>query len=322
MLTRDDGGMRKPRPLGAPLAASGFTYAEARAAGVAHDRLYRRDLQRPFRGVRTVDADLDDHLSLCRAYGARMVEGQFFSHDSSALLHGLPIRRRRQPDAVHVSVFAPQKPPQMRGVVPHELQPAGHRITWVHGLPCLSPQDTWAQLSARLDLASLVAIGDFIVGGDEAYSGIPSSTAVVDLERAVHRHGRRRGVRELRRALELVRSNSLSPQESRLRVELIQAGLPEPHLNHRVFAEGQFVAMVDLAYPDQRVAIEYLGDHHRTQRKTYEEDMTRRERLAHAGWNTIFLTSADVAPRSSRAVLYVRRALLRSTAPARFGIES
>jgi very-short-patch-repair endonuclease len=266
--------------------------------------------------VRTVDADLDDHLALCRAYGARMTGGQYFSHGSAALLHGLPLRRRQRPAAVHVSVFAPQKPPQMRGVVPHELQSTGHRITWAHGLPCISPQDTWAQLSARLDLASLVAIGDFIIGGDEAYSGVPSPTTVADLERAVHRHGRRRGVRELRRALELVRSNSLSPQESRLRVELVQAGLPEPRLNHRVFAGDDFVAMVDLAYPDQRVAIEYLGDHHRTQRETYEEDMTRRELLAYAGWNTIFLTSADVAPRSSRAVMYVRRALLRSTAPA------
>ncbi len=305
--------MREPRPLGVPLAASGFTVRDARAAGVRRDRLYQRDLQRPFRGVRAIDADLHDHVALCQAYAARMCDGQYFSHASAALLHGLPLPFWHPPRGVHVSVFAPRKPPKMRGVISHELHSTGHRVGWARGLPCISPEDTWAQLSGELDLASLVAIGDFIVGGDEAYSGIPSASTIHDLMRAVRHHGRRRGVRDLRRAIELVRIGSLSPQESRLRVELLGAGLPEPHLNHKVFDSGRFVAMVDLAYPEHRVAIEYLGDHHRTQRELYEDDMARRERLAAAGWDALFVTSADVAPRSTRAVLHTRRALLRSS---------
>jgi len=299
-----------------PLTAfttSGFTYADARASGVGRSRLRGRDLQRPFRGVRTIGVDLSSQHDLCRAYAARMREGEYFSHESSAVLHGLPIPSVRDPRSVHVSVFAPRKPPKMRGVISHELTPAGHRVTAVDGLPCISPEDTWAQLSGRLDVPGLVAIGDFLVTGDEPYSGIRSSLDRIDLERALRHHGRSRGVRNLRLALELVRYGSLSPQESRLRVAMVQGGLPEPELNFRVLDEGRFIAMVDLAYPRRRLAIEYLGDHHRTDRVVFQSDIRRRERLAEAGWNALYITSSELSGPAPGAVSHIRRALARST---------
>jgi very-short-patch-repair endonuclease len=70
--------------------------------------------------------------------------------------------------------------------------------------------------------------------------------------------------------------------------------------------------MVDLAFPERRVAVEYQGDHHRTDRALYQQDIYRRERLAAAGWETVFVTSADLAPPIPRAILTVRRALARS----------
>ncbi|GAB3586083.1 hypothetical protein GCM10027406_35450 [Leifsonia lichenia] len=205
----------------------------------------------------------------------------------------------------------------MRGVVSHELAATGHRVVRAQGLPCIAPEDVWAQLSGRLAIPDLVVIGDLLVTGDEPYSGIPSSLSRNDLERAVRHHGRRRGVRNLRQALELVRFGSLSPQESRLRVAIVQAGLPEPELNFRVRdGAGRFVAMVDLAYPAKRVAIEYLGDIHRTDRELYQSDIARRERLSEAGWTPIFLTSADLHPVHPRAVATLRAALSRNRAQA------
>lgn len=294
------------------LPATGFTYAQGRAAGLTRHRLYRADLQRPFRGVRTIEADLDDHTALCRAYATREHAGDVFSHTTAALLHGLPLPPQHLPAKVHVAVFAPRKPSRVAGIVGHELRAAGHRIVTIGGLRCLSAEDTWAQLSSILRVEDLVVIGDYLVTGDEPYSGRPSPWTHDHLLAALKRHGRRPGVRNLRLALELVRFGSLSPQESRLRLELVAAGLPEPALNHRVVHRGAFVAMVDLAYPDNRVAVEYLGDHHRTDRAVYQQDIYRRERLAAAGWDTVFVTSADLAPPIPRAVLSVRRALSRS----------
>lgn len=290
----------------------GFTVGEAYAQGFARRRLYRDDLQRPYRGVRTVGADLLDHRARCRAYHARMRPGDVFSHHSAAILHGFPLRNALVPDHIHVAVFTPHKPPQMSEVVGHELRAAGHRVVNVDGLPVIAAEDAWAQLSASIPLADLVVIGDWLVTGEEPHSHTPSGWTKNDLERALRHHGRRPGVRVLREALELTRYGSLSPQETRLRLELIGAGLPEPALNHHVFDRGTRIAMVDLAYPERRLAVEYLGDQHRTDTAVYREDIHRRERLRAAGWDVVFLTADDLRPPVPRAILLVRRAYARS----------
>ncbi|WP_374008571.1 hypothetical protein [Leifsonia sp. LS-T14] len=291
------------------LALDGFTLAQGLAAGISRHRLYRADVQRPFHGVRTVGAELHDHLALCRAYAAREHDGDAFSHFSAAIIHRLPLPRHFAPHGIDVAVFAPRKPSRVRGVIPHELRPAGHRVVDVGGLRCMSAQDTWAQLSGQISLTDLIVMGDYLLTGDEPYSGKPSPWTRADLEAACRRHGRRPGVRNLRLALERIRYGSLSPQESRLRVELVDAGLPEPELNLRISEGGTFIAMVDLAYPEHRVAVEYLGDHHRTDDETYQADIRRRERLMSVGWNVVFVTAADLRGPVPRAVLTVRRAL-------------
>ncbi|MFF2050375.1 hypothetical protein ACFVU2_02135 [Leifsonia sp. NPDC058194] len=293
------------------LDRTGFSVRRGTQAGLTRRQLDGRRLQRPFRGLRTEGQDLDDHATRCRAYAALDRHGHAFSHHSAAVLHGFPLKHGpAQP--IHVSVFAPRKPPQMAGVVGHELRAAGHRVVEVDGLRVVAAEDTWAQLSSTLPLTDLVVIGDWLITGDEPYSGAPSRWERSDLERAVRHHGRRPGIRVLRQALDAVRYGSLSPQESRLRLELTAAGLPQPALNHRVTHEGRRVAMVDLAYPDRRLAIEYLGDHHRTDQDAYREDIHRRERLIGAGWEVVFLTAADLSGPVPRAILTVRRAYARS----------
>jgi len=293
----------------AAFSPDGFTVAQASVAGVSRHRLYRTDLDRPFHGVRTIGADLADHRVLCRAYASREHTGDVFSHFSAAILQGLPLPRHYRPGGIDVAVFAPRKPSRVRGVIPHELRPAGHRVVEVDGLRCMSAPDAWAQVSRGIGLTDLIVMGDFLLTGSQPYSGVPSPWTRADLEAAVRRHGRRPGVQNLRLALDRIRYGSLSPQESRLRVELVDAGLPEPALNLRVVHRGTFIAMVDLAYPDHKLAVEYLGDHHRTDDAVYQEDIYRRERLMSAGWNVVFVTAADVRGPIPRAVLSVRRAL-------------
>ncbi len=175
----------------------------------------------------------------------------------------------------------------------------------------IEPEDVWAQLSASLSVADLVAIGDTLITGTEPFDGVPPVSDAARLADAVRRHGRRRGVRSLRLALERIRYGSLSPQESRLRVALMDAGLPEPVLNFPIEEHGRRTAMIDLAYPDERVAIEYLGDHHRTEKSTYRADIHRRERLVERGWSVVFVTAADDL---HHVTIRVRR-LLHRTSP-------
>lgn len=290
----------------------GFTLAAGLAGGYSRRQLYGDRVQRPFRGVRTVDVDLEVHQARCRAYAALQRDGHIFSHHSAAALHGFPLRWSVQPENLHVAVFAPRKPPRMAGVIGHELRPAGHRVVELDGMTVVAAEDAWAQLSSCLPLDDLVVIGDWLVTGDQPHSGTPTGFTLDRIEAALRHHGRRPGVRTLRQAFELVRYGSLSPQETRLRLELVRSGLPEPALNHHVHHGDRRIAMVDLAYPDRRLAVEYLGDHHRTDAAVYREDIYRRERLTAAGWDVVFLTKEDLAGPTPRASLLVRRAYARA----------
>ncbi|MGN7799743.1 hypothetical protein [Leifsonia sp. 22587] len=281
------------------------------AHGTSRRQVYGTRMHRPFHGMRT-EAPPEDHLAQCRAASVVLPPYSLFSHRSAAMIHGLPLPIWALPEKVEVAVFEPNRPPRLRGVRAHQLTADEHRWSVVDGLRVVSAHDTWAQLSSLLPVPDLVAIGDYLITGDEPYSGLTPPATRADLDAAVHRHGRRRGVTALRQALERVRYGSLSPQESRLRVALEDAGLPSPELNHVVHSsvDGRREAMIDLAYPDAHVAIEYLGDHHRSDPDTYRHDIRRRERLIELGWDVIFVTAAD--PFDAVA-LRVRRALRRSS---------
>jgi very-short-patch-repair endonuclease len=93
-------------------------------------------------------------------------------------------------------------------------------------------------------------------------------------------------------ALRLMEPLSESPMETRLRSLMVNAGLPRPTAQHVVRDEtGAFVARVDLAYPLQRVAIEYDGALHWEQRR---DDDRRRDRLRALGWVVIVVSAADL----------------------------
>ncbi len=242
---------------------------------------------------------------------------EHFSHESGALLHGLPLPLRTDTRTVHTTVLKPARAPRLAGVCSHEMDDVGQATTSACGLRVFSPEECWAQLRSTLPVRDLVVVGDYLVTGTEPYSGDPPPSSMPALEAVVERLGRRRGVRGLREALQLVRYGSLSPQETRLRLAMISAGLPEPELNYRVVVGDRVAAMIDLAYPSLQVAIEYLGDHHRTDRDTYDNDIQRREFLVEAGWSVVFVTSTDLHSRRE-ALLRRIRAAMSSSRPGLF----
>jgi hypothetical protein len=75
-----------------------------------------------------------------------------------------------------------------------------------------------------------------------------------------------------------------SPKESWLRLILIDAGLPRPTTQIRV-TDGRIVAYLDMGWEQPMVALEYDGDHHRTDRRQYVSD-----RL---GWRVIKVIKED-----------------------------
>ena len=91
----------------------------------------------------------------------------------------------------------------------------------------------------------------------------------------------------------LVDGRSESPPESWVRLSCALAGLPAPVLQLEVVEDGAWLARVDLAWPDQRLIVEYDGEYHLDGRQIAEDDV-RLAALVAAGWHVIRLSAADL----------------------------
>ena len=100
------------------------------------------------------------------------------------------------------------------------------------------------------------------------------------------------GWSKLKEASALARENVASPQETRLRLALVRAGLPEPVVAHPVWIERFGVHIhPDLAYPFAKIAIEYEGRHHFELTEQVLKDTDRYYELGRLGWEVIRVTA-------------------------------
>src|SRR5688572_18937929 len=121
-----------------------------------------------------------------------------------------------------------------------------------------------------------------------------------------------RGCRRAREAAARADGLAESPQETRLRLVLLASALPPPVAQHTVRdVDGRFVARVDFAWPEQRLAVEYQGAWH-GQLQNVVRDRTRLNRLTAAGWRVVFVTAADMR-RPAQLLTRIAAALATST---------
>lgn len=117
---------------------------------------------------------------------------------------------------------------------------------------------------------------------------------IADVELLAERYRGRRGIRQAREALELVDPGAESPRETSLRLLIIRAGFPKPQTQIPVYNEyGVLIAEVDMGYEALKIAFEYEGDHHRTDRRQFTKDIRRHEALIELGWIVIRVTAED-----------------------------
>lgn len=106
----------------------------------------------------------------------------------------------------------------------------------------------------------------------------------------------RRGFRRASDLLELVSGDAESPRESRLRLLVVGAGFPLPAVQHPVRdLDGRLVWRLDLAWPDQRIALEYDGyEAHDGRFGHVHLDEARDEDLRRRGWIVLRVRAADL----------------------------
>ena len=90
---------------------------------------------------------------------------------------------------------------------------------------------------------------------------------------------------------------------------LIDSDLPPPAYEYEVRDGGRFLARVDLAYPKLCLAIECDSVRFHLNRRSFEADPRRKNRLTNAGWRVLTFTWSDYADRPADLVATVRAAL-------------
>ncbi len=297
--------MPRPPALPSELPAI-FSVAQALAAGATPSGLCSRTLRTPFHGVRaTEDAPpACDLVSRCMEYLPRLKSWQFFSHETALALLGAPMPEWPYRPGIHVSAHRPQREPRVVGVRGHRLQvrqPAA--LVVGRGLPVEHPVRAWRQTAALWRLDDLVAAADFLISGSEPL------TATQQLAEEIEAMGDTRA-RVLQRALLHVRSGVRSPRETRLRLLLGRAGLPEAHTGWVLRDDGGgFVAELDLAYLRWRVGVEYDGRVHAESTEQFRKDADRWDRIRAHGWQHVRILDHHLHGSGSAAIAKVAAAL-------------
>lgn len=278
---------RTPSPLPEPARFGLFETARTKTA-VDPNRFRRGDLVAVTRGVRMSAVHSDDLLLRIAAFGLVLRSGQFLSHTTAALVWGMPLpwRHEMHEAPVHVTTVGSGAVMRRRGVVGHRQVSEHASIRLVRGVRVSDPVSTWYACRSLLSVADLIVLGDHVVG--------PARLATVDHLRAACRTGDR-GVGVASGALARIRPGSESAMETRVRLVVVDSGFPEPELNIDVRdGEGRFLGRADMAWPEFQIALEYDGDHHRTDRDTFHGDRRRGNGFAVNGWIVIHVTSTDV----------------------------
>lgn len=274
-----------------------FTRAEAVRAGMKLSELLGPNHVRLLHGVYLSSAvPITPRI---RALAALRISdaGSWVSHHTAGALWGswMP-----ETSDIHVCAPNPNRRSIRRGIHAHRAR-AHARPVKLRGVWLSRPVDVFLDLAAlHTDLIDLIAAGDALVKA--------TTTEPEDLMQAAATWSGR-GAKLARRAARYVRKGVDSVQETRLRMLLVLAGLPEPTVNAITrFDNGDWKWRFDLSYPELKILIEYDGKHHEEspQRRL---DRLRREALEREGWLVVVVTRDDMYTEPADVLGRVRDAL-------------
>ena len=179
-------------------------------------------------------------------------------------------------------VHTNRRPPAGLLVHADELAPGETQL--IDGMPVTTAARTGFDIGRHTPLTAAVQRIDALMNATDV--------KLVDIEAVIVGHPGARGLRQLRRTLDLVDGGAESPYESLTRLLLVQAGFPRPETQIPVFDEyGFVVARIDMGWRKWRVGVDFEGAQHWTDSKQRTRDVERYGRLPELGWTDIRLTS-------------------------------
>jgi hypothetical protein len=275
-----------------------FSRAQARAAGIRLREILGPEFHRIL-----YDSYVSATVPITTRLRARAaldisVPGSYISHQTAAELWGGLV-----PACSDVHVTVPGEAPRTRrqGIKAHSTR-GSTKTSTLQGLAIASPTQTFLDLACSLDLVELVVLGDSLV---KAKRVTPEDLVAAASEWVGN------GVVRARRAARFARKGVDSPKETRLRMLLVLAGLPEPTVNVIIRnPDGSWRMRFDLSYPGLKLIIEYDGRQHAENSGQWRRDLSRREELDGLGWRLIVVTSDDLRDAPEAVLNRVRDALI------------
>ncbi|RRO12940.1 DUF559 domain-containing protein [Saccharopolyspora rhizosphaerae] len=273
-----------------------FTRAQALAQGISDHKLAKY-FTRVLQGVYTVRDAVVIHQLRCRAAAMTLPANAVITGRSAATLLGADLAGPHDPVEVLVSDHKYMNRrfglrAWARTCTDDELVP------W-HGIRLARMTRAAFDVLARHTLRFAVANCDAMLR-----AGLVDETSLHEFIAERHYYG----YRKAHRALALVDARAESIPESVLRVELVRAGLtPTPQVE--VFdLEGNVVARPDLAFEEEKVAVEHDGNWH-ARPEQRAKDEVRRQRLRECGWTVVVVTRDDLCGTPGAVVNQVKKAL-------------
>jgi very-short-patch-repair endonuclease len=227
------------------------------------------------------DARLNrDHELACRGALARLPPATVIAGPSAAFLHGVK-HAAGYTDDVHVITSPTVRIGRQLNLRVHHLDLRQDEVTGRVTRPARTAWD----VSTWLQPIDAVPIVDTLLN-----RGLITPDA---LARQIDRNEGRWGWHRASRIRQLVDGNAQSPAESRLRVRLMQAGLPRPVTQLPVRVSPSLVLHPDLGWPEWQVAMEYDGRWHGDPDQLHH-DRRRLNHLVAAGWAVLHVTSTQL----------------------------
>ncbi len=176
-------------------------------------------------------------------------------------------------------------------------------VTWCQQARVTTPRRTAFDLARRTPLPDAVAAVDALA---HAWRFGRAELAAVAAA-----HPRARRLVQVRAVLDLVEPLAESLPESRLRVGLMQRGVPRPVAQYPVRLPSGRAARLDLAWPypppgRPPVALEYDGEEHRSLAR-HGRDLDRDAGLDDLGWDVVHVTARQLADLDALAARVLRK---------------
>lgn len=253
--------------------------------------------ERLIRGVyaRMPQVQVHDDWAQRRAEFIPLVQGTMAEYEGrGAVLHGITALQvlgvalpHRIEDWVNCHVLFPPgvSRPKRCGVRAHRHPEVPKVWGRVMGMPVLHPMEHLLHVRGASD-DDVIEIADGFLRRRNPLLELTDMRSVLDSLSG------RPGIRQARRVMKWVRPNTDSLYETRTRLILVRAGLPEPQVNLPVFCRGAGRWFhLDLGYEKEKLGIEYDGSVHVNNREQMEFDANRRRHLQDEGWLIITVTA-------------------------------